>query len=83
MRCQEDVESNTLVPGGGAAEASLSVHLDDYATHRYAGADGHPGVSRRPPRYPEDLGGECRQGRIRIGREVRARQGTAQRGSGR
>eukprot|EP00956_Cyclotella_meneghiniana_P027813 scaffold63380_cov59-Cyclotella_meneghiniana.AAC.2 len=25
------LESNTLVPGGGAAEAALSVHLDDYA----------------------------------------------------
>lgn len=25
------LESNTLVPGGGAAEAGLSVHLDDYA----------------------------------------------------
>ena len=26
------LESNTLVPGGGAAEAALSVYLDDYAT---------------------------------------------------
>jgi T-complex protein 1 subunit alpha len=25
------LESNTLVPGGGAAEAALSVYLDDYA----------------------------------------------------
>lgn len=27
------LESNTVVPGGGAVEAALSIYLEDFATH--------------------------------------------------